>query len=246
MSAVAAGAEVATNSTLFVVIETIGTVAFAASGVLAAARAHMDWLGAMVLALGVALGGGTVRSLLLGQTPVSWLQQPRFVYESLGTAIVVLLILRIWPSAKLETSTPLLIADAAGLGAFVILGTQIGLTAHLSSVLAVMLGVLTGVGGGIIRDVLTQTKPEVLVGQIYAVAGIVGGALFVILRNQGVNTEVAVWSSVALVFAVRMIAIRQSWNLPRALRTQAQSDNEAGDSPNSNRSRESATSPTTD
>ncbi len=235
----------ATNSTLFVVIETIGTVAFAASGVLAAARAQMDWLGAMVLALGVALGGGTVRSLLLGQTPVSWLQQPRFVYESLGTAIVVLIILRIWPSTRLETSTPLLIADAAGLGTFVILGTQIGLKAHLSSVLAVMLGVLTGVGGGIIRDVLTQTKPEVLVGQIYAVAGIVGGALFVTLRNQGVNTEVAVWSSVALVFAVRMIAIRQSWNLPRALATKAESADGVDDSLNSNRSRESATSPTT-
>ena len=230
MSAVAAGAEVATNSTLFVAIETIGTVAFAASGVLAAARAHMDWLGAMVLALGVALGGGTVRSLLLGQTPVSWLEQPRFVYESLGTAIVVLIILRIWPSARLETSTPLLIADAAGLGTFVILGTQIGLKANLSSVLAVMLGVLTGVGGGIIRDVLTGTKPEVLVGQIYAVAGIVGGALFVLLRDQGVNTEVAVWTSVVLVFAVRMIAIWQGWNLPHVLRTQEQSADGAGDS----------------
>jgi uncharacterized membrane protein YeiH len=229
MSAVVAGAEVATHSTLFVVLETIGTVAFAASGVLAAARAHMDWLGAMVLALGVALGGGTLRSLLLGQTPVSWLQQPHFVYESLATAVVVLVILRIWPSARLESSTPLLVADAAGLGTFVILGTQIGLTAHLSAVLAVMLGVLTGVGGGIIRDVLTQNKPEVLVGQIYAVAGIVGGAWYVLLRNQGVNTEVAVWSSVALVFTVRMIAIWQSWNLPRAFRSQAHPADEEGD-----------------
>jgi uncharacterized membrane protein YeiH len=217
------GVEAVTKTTPFVGIETIGTVAFAASGVLAAARARMDWLGAIVLALAVALGGGTLRSLLIGQTPVSWLQHPIYVYESIGTAVVMLLVVRLWPSTRLASSTPLLIADAVGLGAFVILGTQIGLSAHLGSMSAVILGVLTGVGGGVIRDVLTGDKPEVLVGQIYAVAGIVGATWFIILRNQHVNTQVALWTSVFLIFAIRMLAIWRSWNLPRVLPTSSQS-----------------------
>jgi uncharacterized membrane protein YeiH len=229
MSAVILGVEAATKSTPFIAVETIGTVAFAASGVIAAARARMDWLGAIVLALGVALGGGTMRSLLLGQTPVSWLQDPRAIYESVGTAIVMLLVLRIWPSSKFESSTPLLIADAAGLGAFVVLGTQIGLSAHLSATSAVLLGVLTGVGGGIIRDVLTGNKPEVLVGQIYAVAGIIGAVFFVVLKDLHVNTHVAVWSSVALVFAVRMLAIWQSWHLPPAIPAHLHDDDQTGE-----------------
>lgn len=207
----------ATASTAFVVLEAVGTMAFAISGVMAAARAGMDWLGAVVLAIAVAIGGGTLRDVLLGRLPVAWLETVWPVLLAIGTAAVMLVVLRIWPRAHLEASSPILVADAAGLSAFVIVGTQIGLAATLTPVLAVMLGVLTGVGGGVIRDLLTATKPAVLVGQIYAVAGLMGGAWFVLLEGLGVDTQVSVWTSVALILAMRLAAIRYGWHLPKAL-----------------------------
>ncbi len=207
----------ATESTPFIVLAVVGTMAFSISGVMAAARAQMDWLGAIVLALAVAIGGGTVRDLLLGQLPVAWLERTWPVLVAIGTAILMLIALRIWPKAHLDASTPLMVADAAGLSAFVITGTQIGLQADLNPFLAVMLGVLTGVGGGVIRDLLTRNEPVVLVGQIYAVAGIAGGAWFVLLTELGVNTQVCVWTSVLMIFLIRMLAIRRNWHLPKAL-----------------------------
>lgn len=208
--------EAATSSAPFVTLEVIGTIGFAVSGVMAAARARMDWLGAVVLALAVAIGGGTLRDILLGQLPVGWLERPWPVLVAIGTAVVMLVALRVWPRAHLDTSIPILVADAAGLSAFVVLGTQLGLQAGLAPFLAVMLGVLTGVGGGVIRDLLTGRKPVVLVGQIYAVAGIVGGAWFALLEVNGVDTQISVWTSVALIFAIRMVAIQRDWHLPSA------------------------------
>lgn len=205
------------SSTLFLVLEAIGVIAFAVSGVMAAARARMDWLGAVVLALAVAIGGGTLRDLLLGDVPVRWLLNPWPVLLATATAIVMLVVLRIWPKAHLEGSKSIQIADAAGLSAFVIVGTEIGLEADLAPFLAVMLGVLTGVGGGVIRDLLTGTKPAVLVGQIYAVAGIAGGILFVVLDGLGVSSQVSVWTSIGLIMIVRVAAIRWNWHLPKAL-----------------------------
>ena len=108
-------------------------------------------------------------------------------------------------------------ADAAGLAAFVIIGTQVALNAGITPFFAILLGVLTGVGGGVIRDILTGRKPIVLVGHIYAVAGIVGGALFVVMLELGINTQVSIWISVATIFSLRMVAIRKNWSLPRAL-----------------------------
>ena len=212
-------ADEATSSTLFLVLEAIGVIAFAVSGVMAAARARMDWLGAVVLALAVAIGGGTLRDLLLGDVPVRWLIDPWPVLIAIATAIVMLVVLRIWPQAHLEGSKSIQIADAAGLSAFVIVGTEIGLEAYLAPFLAVMLGVLTGVGGGVIRDLLTSTKPAILVGQIYAVAGIAGGILFVLLDGLGVGSQITVWSSIALIMAIRLAAIRWNWHLPKALPT---------------------------
>ncbi len=205
----------ATLSTPFLVLEVLGTITFAVSGVMAAARASMDWLGALVLAVVVAVGGGTIRDVLLGNLPVGWLENSWPVLVAGATAVVLVAVLRIWPDTDLTSSTPILVADAAGLSAFVIIGTQIGLDANLQPFMAVLLGVLTGVGGGVIRDILTGTKPQVLVGQIYAVAGLAGAAWFAMLEGLGVDTQVCVWTAVGLVFAIRMIAIRCDWHLPR-------------------------------
>lgn len=200
----------------FLVIEVIGTVAFAVSGAMAAARSRMDWLGAFVLAIVVAIGGGTIRDVLMGRLPVAWLENPWPVLVAGGTAIVVIIALRIRPTTDPENWTLVIIADALGLSSFVILGTAVGLEGDLSPFLAVLLGVVTGVGGGVIRDVLTNNRPMVLVGQVYAVAGLIGGALFALLTEVGVTSEISVWASVAVVFGMRMLAVRQDWHLPKA------------------------------
>ena len=203
------------SSSIFLVIEVIGTVTFAISGVMAAARASMDWLGAIVLAVVVAIGGGTIRDVLIGRFPVSWIEDASPVLVAIGTAVIV--ILRLRPQADLVTWTPTLIADAAGLSAFVILGTDIALESGLNGFLAILLGTITGVGGGVLRDILTGNKPIVLVGQVYALAGIAGAALFVVLIELGVNPDLSVWLPMAVIFGIRMLSIRRDWHLPKVV-----------------------------
>jgi uncharacterized membrane protein YeiH len=205
------------SSSIFLVIEVIGTVTFAISGVMAAARASMDWLGAIVLAVVVAIGGGTIRDVLIGRFPVSWIEEAWPVLVAIGTAVIVIVILRLRPQADLVTWTPTLIADAAGLSAFVILGTDIALESGLNGFLAILLGTITGVGGGVLRDILTGNKPIVLVGQVYALAGIAGAALFVVLIELGVNPDLSVWLPMAVIFGIRMLSIRRDWHLPKVV-----------------------------
>ena len=205
------------SSSIFLVIEVIGTVTFAISGVMAAARASMDWLGAIVLAVVVAIGGGTIRDVLIGRFPVSWIEDASPVLVAIGTAVIVIAILRLRPQADLVTWTPTLIADAAGLSAFVILGTDIALESGLNGFLAILLGTITGVGGGVLRDFLTGNKPIVLVGQVYALAGIAGAALFVVLIELGVNPDLSVWLPMAVIFGIRMLSIRRDWHLPKVV-----------------------------
>ena len=214
----------ATDSAVFVALEVIGTAGFAISGVMAAARAGMDWLGALALAVVVAIGGGTIRDLLMGQLPVGWLLHAWPLTVAVLTAVVALVVLRLRPDADPMTWTPVSVADAIGLSTFVILGTEIGLQAGLNPVLAVALGTITGVGGGVIRDVLTGNRPMVLVGQIYALAGIAGGCLFAVLVEVGANTQLAVWLSVLVIIAIRMVSIRRGWNLPKVIAAPRPSD----------------------
>jgi len=205
------------SSSIFLVIEVIGTVTFAISGVMAAARASMDWLGAIVLAVVVAIGGGTIRDVLIGRFPVSWIEEAWPVLVAIGTAVIVIAILRLRPQADLVTWTPTLIADAAGLSAFVILGTDIALESGLDGFLAILLGTITGVGGGVLRDILTGNKPIVIVGLVYALAGFAGAALFVVLIELGVNPDLSVWLPMAVIFGIRMLSIRRDWHLPKVV-----------------------------
>jgi uncharacterized membrane protein YeiH len=177
----------------------------------------MDWLGAIVLAVVVAIGGGTIRDVLIGRFPVSWIEDASPVLAAIGTAVIVIAILRLRPQADLVTWTPTLIADAAGLSAFVILGTDIALESGLNGFLAILLGTITGVGGGVLRDILTGNKPIVLVGQVYALAGIAGAALFVVLIELGVNPDLSVWLPMAVIFGIRMLSIRRDWHLPKVV-----------------------------
>lgn len=204
-----------TSTGPFLAIAVVGTIAFTISGVLAAAEAEMDWLGAIVLGVTVAIGGGTIRDVLLG-SPVSWISEQWPVVLSITTAVLCLVALRLRPSLDLTRRTGFLLVDAVGLAAFVVLGASIAEEQRASAFVVVLMGVVTGVGGGIVRDVFAGRRPLVFVGEIYAVAGVLGALVFVALDAAGAPSGFVVWVPTATVIVVRVIAVRLDLHLPKA------------------------------
>lgn len=196
---------------LFIQILTLlATVTLAASGVLQAARCQMDFFGALVLALVCALGGGTLRDVLMGATPVFWLKDLSYLWIILGTSLLMITVVHKITPGKGIRERLLDIADAAGLALFAILGTQKALNYELVAPAAVVMGVVTGIAGGMIRDVLTPTTPFVMRGEIYAVAAILGTISYTALRL--VLPEVtAMLLGMAVIFLLRLVAI--IWHL---------------------------------
>jgi uncharacterized membrane protein YeiH len=214
VSVQAVGALLDVGANTYVVLEIVGTVAFAVSGAMAAVRARMDWLGVLVLAIVVAIGGGTVRDLLLGRVPVFWVAEPWPVVVAAVTAVVVIGLATRYPQSKPDSWTVVVVADAAGLAVFTVAGTLIAAAGGASPPVAVLLGVVTGTGGGVLRDVLVGRRPLVLVGEVYALAAVAGATLFLLLVEASGDPGVARWVAVAVVLAVRLLALRRGWSLP--------------------------------
>jgi uncharacterized membrane protein YeiH len=198
----------------FTGLEVLGTVAFAVSGAAVAARAGLDWLGVAVLAVVTAVGGGTLRDLLLGH-PVTWLHDPWPVWLAFGVAILAIgWLYGGWLRAR-QLGTTVMFADAVGLSVFTVAGTEIAVAAGIRAPVAVLLGVVTGAGGGVVRDVLARQRPLVLVGEIYALAALSGATGYVLLWEVSAPPEVARWTGVAITLALRLAAVRWRWALPK-------------------------------
>src|ERR1700744_5388688 len=195
-------------------LQLVGTVAFAVSGAAVAVRAGMDWLGVAVLAVVTAVGGGTLRDLLLGRVPVGWIQDPWPVWVALGAAAVVGAEASWHPRQAPDSLRLVLAADAAGLAVFTVAGTELALATGTSGPVAVLLGVITGTGGGVARDVLARQRPLVLAGQIYALSAAAGATILVALTEVHAAAEAARWTAVAVTLVLRLLAIRSSWSLP--------------------------------
>ena len=186
------------------ILTVIATVTLAFSGVLQAARHQMDFFGALVLAFVGAVGGGTLRDLLIGATPVFWAVDPSYLHIIIATTIASIIVLRFYkPPQKLYLVD---VADAAGLALFAILGAQKALSYHLIEPVAVIMGVITGVAGGMIRDVLTPTTPFVMRSEMYALAAIAGVVIYTLLRNYIPETA-AMITGMLIIFALRVAAI---------------------------------------
>jgi len=191
-------------------IDYAGVAVFAASGALAAARKSLDVLGVIVIATVTAIGGGTMRDLLLAR-PVFWTQHPTYLYVILFAALATLIYTR-WfsPPERL-----LAILDALGLAFFTISGAQIAEGLEYTGVVVVVMGTLTGVAGGALRDLLTGEIPLILrKGQIYATAAILGAVLYQVLQSVGIPRGVAAGAGMVLVAATRLAAIVFNWTLP--------------------------------
>ena len=183
----------------------------AISGVLAGSGKRVDLFGVIVLALVTALGGGTLRDVILGR-PVFWLSEAEYVINAVSTAALTFIIIRYWVVPPLG----LALADAFGLALFTILGTAIGLKAEVGPTNAVVLGVITGVAGGIIRDVLVGEIPLVFRREIYlyATAAVVGATGFVLLERWQTGGAANRWIATSLTLALRLVAMRWKVSLP--------------------------------
>ena len=196
-------------------VSLVGTIAFALSGVMAAAEASMDWLGGFVLASVAAIGGGTVRDLLLGETPVFWVQDEWPLVVALVTAGLTIVVLRFRPSIDPRRTVWYVASDAVGLAAFVVVGTSVALDAGSSNFVAAVMGITTGVGGGVIRDVLARRTPIVLIGEIYAVAGLIGVFVQLAVREIESSAVTQLWAPLIVIVVVRALAVRFALRLPR-------------------------------
>lgn len=203
-------------------LEWVGVVAFAVSGAMAAVRKRVDLFGVLLLGVLTALGGGVLRDVLLGELPPKMFASPEFVAAAALAAVLVFGIARRF-RRQFEQRAALIEAinnvfDALGLGAFTVTGTRVAMAAgHSDAFFVVCLGVITGIGGGVLRDLMTQEIPMVLRKHIYAVASILGGCAYYYLLYFGVDESVSAFCGVLLVFAVRVLATLFRWNLPRAL-----------------------------
>ena len=191
----------------------LATVTLAVSGVLQAARHQLDFFGALVLACVCALGGGTLRDLFMGATPVFWATDLLYLSIIIPTTLLSILLVRLIPTGRGIRLKLLDIADAAGLALFVILGAQKALQFDLAAPVAVVMGVITGIAGGIIRDVLTATTPSVLRREIYASAAIMGAISYTVLE-QFLPEIPAMLIGMALVFFIRLAAMYWHLQLP--------------------------------
>jgi len=194
-------------------LDLLGVIVFALSGALEARGKGMDVFGAVVIALVASLGGGTLRDVILQHGPVFWVADPVYVIAVTVTAVGAFF----GASRLLLPPRLLLVADAAGLAIFSVLGVQKALGAGAAPVVALGMGVITGVAGGIVRDILCNEIPLVLRREIYATAALAGGLVFLLLRltplGDGLRTALAALT----VFSVRLIAVRLNLSLPSEL-----------------------------
>lgn len=197
--------------TLVRLLDLLGVGVFAVSGALAAGRKRLDLLGVFALASVTAIGGGTVRDLLLGRHPIVWLTDEAYLGVILAAIAVTFAYVR-WRRPPLVS---LLVADALGLALFGVAGAQIAEASGLPPVSVVVLGTMTGVGGGVIRDVLTAEVPLVLrSGNLYASTVIIGIGVYVALESAGVARQTASLAGMAVIAALRLAAIRWQLRLP--------------------------------
>lgn len=198
------------TSLFITLLDFIGTFAFAISGALVAVRHRLDLFGVLVLSFAAATAGGIVRDLLLGATPpISLVDWRYFAVSSMAG------LLTFYRSAQVERMrNPVQLFDAIGLGLFAVLGAIKALAAGLGPVGAVMLGVLSGIGGGIARDVLVAQIPIVLQRELYAVAALAGALVVVLGHALALPLAPVAVAGAATCFALRWLAIRRGWRLP--------------------------------
>lgn len=195
---------------LLLFIYLVAITAEAMSGALAAGRRNMDIFGVAVIAFVTALGGGTIRDVVLGNYPIGWTQHPEYVYLVIGSGLLTTLLARYLHHMK----RVFLMLDALGLIAFSLIGCNVALRLGYPVIVVIMAGMITGICGGILRDVLCNQVPVVFRRELYASVSLTVCALFLALRELGIDANLNTAICFVGGFTFRMLAIRFGWKLP--------------------------------
>lgn len=206
---------------IILITELIGTVAFALSGGLTAIERRLDFFGIIVLSIITAMGGGVIRDLILGITPPAMFRNYIYVATALICAIVLLVFASLF-SKWLNTSRMqklmhgINLFDAVGLGIFTVIGINTAMDVGFGSngFLVVFVGVITGIGGGMLRDVLVGRTPQVLRKDVYAIAAIIGGICYYEMLKYNVSAAVAMLIGAVIIITIRLFGLYYQWNLP--------------------------------
>ena len=198
--------------TIVLVADLAGTAVFAAEGAITAMQSGLDLLGVMVLSFVVALGGGVIRDLLIGATPPNAVRDWRYPALAFLTGLLTFVF---HGEARNLLAPLLMVLDAAGLSLFAVAGAQKALSYGISPFISTLMGTITGVGGGVIRDILLARVPMVLVADIYASAAFVGAVVLVVSRRFGLPPMAAALLSGAACFILRVASVSYGWQLPK-------------------------------
>jgi uncharacterized membrane protein YeiH len=190
-------------------IDLLGTFVFAISGVLAGVDKKFDLVGASVLGLVTAVGGGTLRDVLIGETPVGWMKDLNYLF----VIFAALPLSYIFKDMILKFRRSMFLFDTIGIGLFTILGLQKTLNVGLSPVVAVLMGSVSAVFGGVIRDVLSNEIPLIFRKEIYATACLVGGIVFLVLESFVKGSMYNMLIAMLVVIIIRYLAVRYQWSL---------------------------------
>ena len=208
------------NISVLFVMELIGTAAFSCSGAMVAIKKNLDLLGIVVLGVITAVGGGMMRDVLLGIHPPTLFLKPVYVTVAVISAVIIFLLMRSKSIARFlltaEYDWTMNLLDAIGLGAFTVVGVDTSISAGQGDFqfLTIFLGVITGVGGGLLRDMMACEVPAILRKHVYACASI-AGAVFYVYIDSHISQNMALILSAALVVAIRLLARHYEWNLPK-------------------------------
>ncbi|MEZ7498896.1 trimeric intracellular cation channel family protein [Flavobacterium sp. Arc3] len=195
---------------MFHLLDIIGTIAFALSGALTAMSKKLDLFGVFIIAFVTAVGGGTLRDVMIGTTPVGWMLNLEYVYV-ICIAFALALIFR----KKFERlRTSLFLFDTIGLGVFTLIGLEKGISVGLHPIVCIALGTMTACFGGVIRDILCAEIPVIFRKEIYATICILGGIVFFMLKNFNLDNDILYLITSMVIISVRLMAVRFKWYLP--------------------------------
>ncbi|AWB83481.1 trimeric intracellular cation channel family protein [Corynebacterium liangguodongii] len=195
---------------LLTTLYVIGIVAESMTAAVTACRMRMDLFGVITLGVLTALGGGTVRDIMLGSYPLTWVEEPRFLVVCVLASVMTMWLK--WLMYQLRKF--FLVADAVGLSAFVVLGIQTALSNGHGFVIAAVAAVVTGVFGGVLRDILSDRIPLVFREELYASIAIMGTVVYMLLEKAGVPEWIVVIATVVFVFGMRLLSLKFHWSLP--------------------------------
>lgn len=196
---------------MFYTIDILGTIAFAISGVLVAMDKKMDLFGILIIAFVTAVGGGTLRDILIGQTPVSWMLDMTFTYVIITSAVFAL----VFRNKINYLRTSLFLFDTIGIGLYTVVGVEKGINAELHPIICIALGTMSACFGGVIRDILCNEIPVIFRKEIYATACILGGASYFLIKMLPIEGDFVFIIAGLVVIATRLLAVKFKIALPR-------------------------------